>query len=66
MSMEKLRIRMDGLNLLTIENCGAEEVATINVPTSPAPDGEEVSKVSEGVRRVLSEYRETLRKLSNE
>lgn len=60
MTADKITIRMDGQNILTFENCSGEKPATINVPSSTE------TLVTEGVRKVVSEYGEALRKLSNE
>ena len=67
---EKITIRVDGINVLTIDNCSGEQPTSFNVPSINVADIQVPSvsetQVTEGVRRVVSEYGEALRRLSNE
>jgi hypothetical protein len=66
MTAEKIRIRMDGVDILTFDNCAREEPTTFNISSSAHAPVSTDTQVTEGVRKVVSEYGEALKKLSNE
>ena len=60
--VEQSEFRVGGKLIWHVENTGAGTQATVNFPNTPSQRN---SLISEGVRKVVSEYGEVLRKLSD-